>query len=649
MHHRAFAHNSTALLLMLLLTFLLSQLPTCSSYYCHLFDNIRSSSSSSSSTSSSSSSSSTSSSSSSNSNRVIAYAHCNRRIASTSYTHGNKRITSTSILRTLKLDDVPPQLSPSTTSSNSRNADSSSISSSSSSSRSIVNNSIQQKLLGGAPLNAELVAILTVYFVQGALGLSRLAVTFFMKDELHMSPVEMAAYGGVTTLPWIIKPLYGFLSDGVPIFGYKRRSYLVLAGLMGCLSWLALGTFIHDVPTTIAATVVGSASVAISDVVVDSIVVERSRRQSSPSSSSSSETAVAAASDATADTTITTTDGTVAQEMAGNLQSLCWATAAVGGILSAYFSGSLLEVVSPRVIFTLTALFPLLISAASFLIDETPVHSTAASAASADGSAVAAPPGMNFLSTVKEQLQTLRQTFTDPRIYLPVLFVFCWQATPNPDSAMFYFSTNELGFQPEFLGRVRLASSLAALVGVTAYRTYLKDVPVKSVILWASLLSVPLSLTQLLLVTHYNRVLGIPDQLFSLTDSVVLTVLGQVAFMPTLVLASSLCPPGVEGTLFATLMSIYNAAGTVSTELGAGLTSLLGVTDTKFDQLPLLVLICSLTSLLPLPFIGAIDAATAPPAAAATATAATATAAATAAVPSTNAETTEARVGTPKE
>ena len=62
----------------------------------------------------------------------------------------------------------------------------------------------------------------------------------------------------------------------------------------------------------------------------------------------------------------------------------------------------------------------------------------------------------------------------------------------------------------------------------------------------------PLSLTQLLLTTHYNRVLGIPDQLFALTDSVVLTVLGQIAFMPTLALAAAVCPPGVEGTLFGT-------------------------------------------------------------------------------------------------
>ncbi|MGL5131219.1 MAG: folate/biopterin family MFS transporter, partial [Planktothrix sp.] len=34
----------------------------------------------------------------------------------------------------------------------------------------------------------ELIAILLVYFVQGILGLARLGVSFFLKDELGMSP-----------------------------------------------------------------------------------------------------------------------------------------------------------------------------------------------------------------------------------------------------------------------------------------------------------------------------------------------------------------------------------------------------------------------------------------------------------------------------
>ena len=52
------------------------------------------------------------------------------------------------------------------------------------------------------------------------------------------------------------------------------------------------------------------------------------------------------------------------------------------------------------------------------------------------------------------------------RIWAPTAFVFLWQATPNPGTAMFYFTTNELGFTPEFLGRVALARAVAALVGV---------------------------------------------------------------------------------------------------------------------------------------------------------------------------------------
>lgn len=44
-------------------------------------------------------------------------------------------------------------------------------------------------------------------------------------------------------------------------------------------------------------------------------------------------------------------------------------------------------------------------------------------------------------------------------------------------------------------------------------------------------------LLQLLLVSGANRTLGLSDELFVLGDSVILTVLGQVSFMPILVLA----------------------------------------------------------------------------------------------------------------
>lgn len=437
-----------------------------------------------------------------------------------------------------------------------------------------VRNKTDQGEMRVSSYSPEIAAILMVYFVQGALGLSRLATTFFLKDQLHLTPAESAALMGLTSIPWMIKPVYGILSDGFPLFGYRRRSYIALAGVVGCISWLALGSAVSDTSSALAAITLGSASVAVSDVVVDSIVVERSkvpeRTTSEPSQSTLS--------------------------VAGDLQSLCWGASAVGGIMSAYFSGSLLETFTPQTVFIVTAIFPLLITLSSLFINERPVIHDAMNKDTGTMH--------NDANGLWSQLTTLFRTVATPSIYLPVLFVFLWQATPSPDSAMFYFYTNELGFPPEFLGKLRLFSSVASLGGVLLYRSFLKDIPLQQILFWTALASAPLGLSQVILTNHWNLAWGVPNEVFTLTDSVVLTVLGQISFMPILALAASLCPPGVEGTLFASLMSIFNAAGTVGSELGAGLTAYLGVTDRNFEHLSLLVVICSLSSLLPLPFMG---------------------------------------------
>jgi folate/biopterin transporter len=404
-----------------------------------------------------------------------------------------------------------------------------------------------------------------VYFVQGALGISRLALTFFLKDELRLGPAEVASLTAVAALPWLVKPLYGVLTDSLPLFGYRRRSYLVGAGLVGAAAWTALAAGAASVPAVTAAAVLTAGSVAVSDVVADSLVVERVRGR--PASAS------------------------------GALQSLCWSASAVGGLLSAYLSGSLLEMFTARQVFAGTAVLPLATASLAGLIVERPVRLQGVS---------------EFWGVLRERFGQLWGALSDRSVYLPVAFIFLWQAAPNPDSAMFFFNTNVLGFGPEFLGRVRLASAGAALLGLWAYQRYFRHMEIKTIMLGATLASLPLALSQLLLVTRVNLSLGIPDKLFALTDTAVLAALGQVAFMPTLVLAARLCPPGVEGTLFAALMSVYNASGATSNELGALMTHALGITETDFTNLWKLVLICGVSSLWALPLLNLIDAA--PPA-----------------------------------
>src|SRR4028118_1623103 len=240
----------------------------------------------------------------------------------------------------------------------------------------------ERVFLGNEP-TAELIAILIVYFVQGILGLARLAVSFFLKDELGLSPAQVAALMGIAALPWVIKPLFGFLSDGLPLFGYKRRPYLILSGLMGTAAWLGLATVVDTAWAATCAILLSSLSVAVSDVIVDSLVVERARGESLSHS--------------------------------GSLQSLTWGTSAVGGLITAYLSGWLLQHFSTQTVFAITATFPLLVSAVAWLIVEEPVS------ARLDTSAV------------WNQIKQLRGAITQKAIWLPTALIFLWQATPQDE------------------------------------------------------------------------------------------------------------------------------------------------------------------------------------------------------------------------
>ncbi|NMF66367.1 folate/biopterin family MFS transporter [Brasilonema octagenarum] len=435
----------------------------------------------------------------------------------------------------------------------------------SSSALSKVKNSVREKVFLGYEPTPELLGILTVYFVQGILGLARLAVSFFLKDELLLTPVQVAALFGVVSLPWILKPLFGFLSDGLPIFGYRRRPYLILSGILGAISWISLATIVHTAIGAAIAIALSSLSVAVSDVIVDSLVVQRVRGES--------------------------------QAQAGSLQSLCWVASALGGLITAYLSGILLEYFTTRTIFWITASFPLLVSVAAWLIAESPVSKDASIDDDSD-----------FVS-VRHQLQELRAAVSQKAIWLPAAFIFLWQATPTSESAFFFFATNELHFEPEFLGRVHLVTSIALLVGVWIFQRFLKTVPFRIIFAWTIALSAVLGMTMLVLVTHTNRALGIDDHWFSLGDSIILTVMGRIAYMPFLVLAARLCPPGVEATLFALLMSVSNLGGLISHQFGAVLMYWLGITETNFNSLWVLVIISNLTRLLPLLFINWLPAA----------------------------------------
>ena len=82
--------------------------------------------------------------------------------------------------------------------------------------------------------------LIMVYFAYGALGLIDVTRDMWIKEQLKLSPSELAAIGVWLSLPWTVKMVFGELVDSVPIFGSQRRSYILIGAAATAAGMLTL-------------------------------------------------------------------------------------------------------------------------------------------------------------------------------------------------------------------------------------------------------------------------------------------------------------------------------------------------------------------------------------------------------------------------
>ena len=79
---------------------------------------------------------------------------------------------------------------------------------------------------------SSVLGVVLVYGISQGVGgaLGRVAVDYYWKDVQMVQPSESQIYHGITTIPWMVKPLWGLFTDLVPVAGYRRRPYFIFAG-----------------------------------------------------------------------------------------------------------------------------------------------------------------------------------------------------------------------------------------------------------------------------------------------------------------------------------------------------------------------------------------------------------------------------------
>lgn len=84
----------------------------------------------------------------------------------------------------------------------------------------------------------------------------------------------MQIYMSIIHIPWSFKILYGLISDNVPLCGTRRKSWLIIMGLVQFFSLMSLFIFEFDDPLVVAILLaIASMSEAFVNVVSDAIMV----------------------------------------------------------------------------------------------------------------------------------------------------------------------------------------------------------------------------------------------------------------------------------------------------------------------------------------------------------------------------------------
>ncbi|CAL5016112.1 unnamed protein product [Urochloa decumbens] len=404
-----------------------------------------------------------------------------------------------------------------------------------------------------------LLAVVAVYGGCQGVGdaLNGVASGYYWKDVQRVQPSAAQFYRGITGAPWIVKPLWGLLTDVVPMAGYRRRPYLVVAGVIGVASMLTLS--LHHglgIMAAVLALTAQSTGAAIADVTVDALVAQKSIRH---------------------------------PPLASDMQSMCGFSSSVGALIGFSISGLLVYSMGSQGALGLLAIPSALVFLAGILLKESPATD------------------FDYTQVHKEfyrAVQSMGTTLKCPEVWRPCLYMYVsLNLSLDIQGGMFYWYTDPvagLAFSEGFIGLIYSIGSVGSILGVLLYQSALKDYPFRSMLLWSQVLSSLAGMLDLVLVTRLNLKMGIPGYFFVVIDNTISQMVSQLKWLPLLVLSSKLCPSGIEGTFYALLMSIQNAGVLMSACWGGLLLHMLNVTRTEFSNLWIAVLIRNISRLVPL-------------------------------------------------
>jgi predicted MFS family arabinose efflux permease len=351
-----------------------------------------------------------------------------------------------------------------------------------------------------------------VYVVEGMgqiVGLIYQPLNFYLKEAQGWSPVQVTAFITLFNMPWIIKPLYGLISDFVPLFGYRRKSYLVIANIAAVAGYLWV-TRLTAPGDLVFALMLTAYAMAISSTLCGAVLVENGQRL----------------------------------HESGTFVNQQWLWFNIATMVAAILGGQLVQHLAP----------------------ETALHVAAAIVAVAPlsviGSTIFLVPEKKSridLKGMKSTLQGLLTGFRRRELWIVALFMFLYYFSPGLSTPLYYYMTDDLRFSQAYIGLLTSISAAGWVAGAVLYRHFFASLTLKTLLYLSIVFGTTTTLAYLL---FWNEITAAIISLCAGFSAMLATV-------ATLTLAADYAPQRAEGFSFAVLMSIINLAGTLADNVGS--------------------------------------------------------------------------------
>ena len=357
-----------------------------------------------------------------------------------------------------------------------------------------------------------LVFFALVYVVEGLgqiVGLISQPLNYYLKAVHGWSPLQVTAFITVFNLPWIIKPIYGLVSDFVPLFGYRRKSYLILVNIAATGGYL-WATQLNAPGDLAFALLLTAYAMAISSTLCGAVLVENGQRL----------------------------------KESGTFVNQQWLWFNIAAMLAAVGGGQLVQHLAPadalHAAAAIIAVAPCAVIAGTiFLVPEKKTRID--------------------LAGMKNTLHGLAAAFRRRELWLVAMFIFLYYFSPGLSTPLYFHMSDDLGFSQAYIGLLGSISAAGWVVGALLYRRFFGNLTLKNLLN----LSIAIGTTAGLAYLFFWNETAAAIISFGAGFAAMLTTVATVT------LAADYCPPRAEGFSFAVLMSIINFANTLADNIGS--------------------------------------------------------------------------------